>query len=152
MKLSDIVPEKNILVLGMGGTGKTHLGGTMCDILPTCIVTGDTTGLETLITMNNAKPFKFSPHIIYIESWLKSSEYVEEIEKCSDTDLALVLDDFGSIQDKSYNKAARMPRRWEEKQANIKESIERQLLLGERKLEYDQWGQVTMACETFLKE
>ena len=130
--------------------GKTHLCGTLCDIVPATIVTGDLTGFETLTTMNNQRPFRYQPYIIFIESWLKADDYVSEIEKRSETDLALVLDDFGSIQDRSYNKASRMPRRWEERQPDIAKTIEKQLLLGERKLEYDQWGQITMACETFL--
>ena len=43
-----------------------------------------------------------------------------------------------------------MPRRWEERIPNIAERIEKELLLGERKLEFDQWGMITMACESFL--
>ena len=152
MKLSEVKREKRVLVLGAGGVGKTHLVGTLCEIIPTLVVTADPNGLETI-----ASVMRLDPEVILIEDWRKCYDYYSLIAKeaSSGKYKAIALDDFGSAQESLRHKLEQMPRGKSEEYAartgkEFEKQVKRELLLGERRLHIDQWGSMWIGLETFL--
>lgn len=151
MKLQDIQRDKRALIIGAGGTGKTHLIGTLCQLLPTLVVTSDRDGLETLSQMKLAH----DPGIILIEDWKQVWPKFKEIIEGATTYQAIALDDFGSMQSAARHKIERMPQGWKEERVPSKEleaTIRRELLMGERRLRVQDWGSMWTAMESFLYE
>lgn len=150
MELSQIEFDRNVMVMGASGTGKTHLIGTLCQLLPTLVITSDKNGLETLLNMN-ASP----QNIVLIEDWRRCWDYLQNIEKSLRQCLALAIDDFGSVQTAAKRKIELMPANWKEERIPLLEfTIEarRRLLLGERQMQLRQWGKLWTAIESFLIE
>ena len=148
MKLSATRRDKRILILGKGGTGKTNLVGTLCEVMPTLVVTSDIAGLETLASQG------IDPEVIHIQTWRKCWSYFDEIAKLASRFKALAIDDFGNIQETARHKIERMPRYPSEEQAGARfePQVRRELMLGERTLEMRDWGKMWVAMETFLYE
>ena len=149
VKLSEVKTDKRILCIGGSGTGKTHFCGTLAEVLPTLIVTADAGGLNTLKAMG------IDTNIILIEDWSKVWEYFTEIAKASQDYPAIALDDFGSIQEVGVDKIELSPRTYAEDKMTKRElelQIRQQLLLGERKLQIQQWGGLSVAMNSFLAE
>ena len=148
-KLSEIKTDKRILVIGQSGTGKTRLCGTLAEVLPTLIVTADASGLDTLKSMG------VDANVILIEDWTKVWEYFTEIAKASQDYRAIALDDFGSLQEAGMDKIELSPRTYAEDKMSKRDlelQIRQQLLLGERKLQIQQWGDLSVAMNSFLAE
>lgn len=152
-KLSEIkdVPKK-VLILGRPGTGKTYLIGTLCQILPTLLVTSDIEGLDTLRAM------KVDTEVIHISDWNKIWDYYYEIAKLSKDFAALAIDDFKAMQETSSDRIELQPRHAGEEKAMDKDrskfqsGVKEQIMLGDRRLQIQQWGDLYLAVSTFLSE
>ena len=152
-KLSAIPRGRRLLFLGASGTGKTHLIGTLCELLPTIVVTSDKDTLETLASMG------LDPEVILIENWYKIVEYERAIVAAASTHRAIAIDDLGSIQGVALDKVLKMARLHEEKEARtrpkeFKEQVWKDILLGERRLRYQSgdWPSLFTAVDTFISD
>jgi len=126
--------------------------GTLCELVPTLVVTADVNGLETL-----ASVMHLDPEVILIEDWRKCWDYYSLIAKAAESNQykAIALDDFGSFQESLRRKLEVMPRGSREEYAartgkEFEKQVKRELLLGERRLHIDQWGSMWIGLETFL--
>lgn len=154
MKLSEIEQPKNILVIGSSGTGKTHLIGTLVELLPkTLVVSSDIRGLETLTTMG------LNPEIINIEDWLSIWKYFTQIVAASKEFDCIAIDDFGATQKTAEHKVVLEPQSWADSDLVKKKGItefkikaREDLLLGERRMQIQQWGELFTALESFTSE
>jgi len=152
MKLSNINSNKNILVIGASGSGKTHMVGTLCQLLPTTLVTADVAGLDTLSQMD------VNPDVVLINDWRNIWDYYSEIAKLATTNIALAFDDFGAAQSTSRRKIERMPLgRAEEKRqhsnsAEFDSVVRQELMMGERRMQIQQWGELWISVDSFLSE
>jgi energy-coupling factor transporter ATP-binding protein EcfA2 len=151
MKLDEIQPDMKYLVMGQSGTGKTHLVGTLAELMPTVVVTADKEGLETIKRM---KP-KPETEIILIELWENIWPYYKQIAELSKTHLAIALDDFGSLQEMSrrrIEKERRTEKEYRMSPAEAEALIRQELMLGDRRMQIQQWGSLWLAMENFLYE
>lgn len=148
--MSEILTAHKVLVEGASGTGKTHLVGTLAGLVPTLVVTADPDGLETLRQM----PLLPETEIILVAGWENIWEQYKEIAGKVETLGALALDDFGSLQDTSRRKIDRAPRTPKEEQggAGAELAIRQGLMLGERRMQIQQWGELWIALDAFLYE
>jgi len=153
MKLSEIPRDKRVLVIGGSGTGKSHLIGTLCQLLPTLVVTSDPETLDTIASMG------LDPDVVLIEDWRKIQEYEQTIARLSPSFPAIAIDDIGSLQTVAKAKVLYMPRSAGESQAARKyqafqEQVKRELLLGERGLRFQSgdWPSIFAAMETLLMD
>jgi len=149
VKLSALELDRRILVMGSGGTGKTTLVGTLCQLIPTLVVTGDVNGLETLKAMG------VDPEVILVKDWRRIWDYYKEIVEGATQFKAIAIDDMGAVQETARHKIERMPRGWQEEKLTPREfipQVQRELLLGERRLQLQQWGEMWIAIETFIYE
>lgn len=154
MKLSEVEQPRNILVMGGSGTGKTTQIGTLIEILPkTLVVTADIQGLETLTTM------KLNPEIVDIRDWTNIWKYFGEIVVASKEFDAIAIDDFGAAQKTAERKVILEPQTWADSDiakrkgmAEFKRKAREDLLLGERRMQIQQWGELFTALESFTSE
>jgi hypothetical protein len=149
MKLSETQADWSWLLLGGSGSGKTHFGGTLCQAMPTLVVTADPSGLETLRTMG------IDTEVVLIDDWVDSWKHYEEIAKAAESYAAVFIDDLGSVQNKIRDKVNRSARgqREESMRANDLTAMTRQQLMrGERRLAIQQWGEMATALDAFLAE
>ena len=145
MKLSEMARDKRILIQGASGTGKTHIVGTLCKLVPTLLITSDKEGLETLASEG------LDPEIVYIKDWVNCWDYFMEIVKLASNYRALAVDDMGATQTIARHKVERMPRGYREEQdKQFTTTVRRELLRGERTMELRDWGKMWIAMETFL--
>jgi hypothetical protein len=149
MKLPELPPEKNILVMAESGKGKTHLVGTLAEIMPTVVVTADPAGLETLRKMS----LKPETEILTISDWGDIWQHYKQIARLSQSMAALALDDFGALQIAARHHIERVPRAEEIKRTgDVDTAIREQLMLGQRRMQIQQWGEIWIALESFLHE
>jgi len=149
VKLSEIERDKNILIQGGSGVGKTTIIGTMCKLVPTLVITSDVEGLETLASQG------LNPEVILMEDWSKCWDVFQEIQKKAGDYKALAIDDFGATQTTARHKIERMPRGYKEEQAGLSKvipTIKAELMRGERRMQMQDWGNMWIAIETFLYE
>ena len=149
MKLTDIDEQYTVGVLGDPKTGKTHLIGTLCKLMPTVVVTADADGLSTLKSMN------VGAEVILVSDWLDIWARLDEITRLAKDFKAIALDDFGSLQDAAVTKVERVPRSDREARmppADRVTYIRQQILEGNRKLQLQQYGEITAASDAFLYE
>ena len=154
MKLSEIKQPKNILTMGSSGSGKTHLIGTLAELIPqTLVVTSDAQGLETLTAM------ELNPEVIVIEDWLKIWSYFSLIATASKDFTCIAIDDFGAVQKTAEHKVALGARTYDDERlikakgvAEFKRQAREEILLGERRLQIQQWGELFTALESFTAE
>ena len=154
MKLNEITQPRNILVIGGSGTGKTHLIGTLCELMPkTLVVTSDSQGLQTLTTMG------FNPEVIIVEDWLQIWKVFSQVVVASRDFDCIALDDFGAMQKTAERKVVLEPKGWADdkliKEKGItafRQKAREQLLLGERRMQIQQWGELFTALESFTSE
>jgi len=149
MKLSELKRNKNILVQGGSGTGKTTIVGTLCKFIPTLLITSDIGGLDTLNTIG------IDPEIIYMADWAKCWDSFQEVEKKAPNFKAIAIDDFGATQVTARRKIERMPRGYTEEKVGMTKlmpQITQELMRGERRMQIQDWGSMWIAIETFLYE
>jgi len=154
MKLSEIEQPKNILVIGGSGTGKTHLIGTLVELMPkTLVVTSDARGLETITSMG------FNPEVIIIENWLDIWKCYAQIVVASKDYDCIAIDDFGAMQKTAERKVILEPKSWADDKlikdkgvTEFQRKAREQLLLGERRMQIQQWGELFTALESFTSE
>lgn len=150
MKLSDISSDYRYLVLGQSGTGKTTLIGTLAELMPTVIVTSDAQGLQTLKAMN----IKPETEVILISDWADVWDYYKQIAKLSESHAAIAMDDFGSLQETSRRRLEREPAYEDRRQSRAQRelAIREQLMLGDKRMKIQDWGQLWISMENFLYE
>ena len=154
MKLNEIQQPRNILVIGGSGTGKTHLIGTLVELMPkTLVVTSDSQGLQTLTTMG------FNPEVIIVEDWLQIWKVFGQIVVASKEFDCIALDDFGAMQKTAERKVVLEPKSWADDKVikdkgitEFRRKAREQLLLGERRMQIQQWGELFTALESFTSE
>lgn len=152
MKLKELEKDKRILVIGASGTGKTTIIGTLCKLIPTLVVTADINGLETLETMG------VNPEVVFVKDWNRIYDHFGEIKQHIDDCLALAIDDLGAMQMATRHKIEKYPigkfeeKAMQAKPAEFRESVRRELMLGERRMQIQQWGDLWIAMESFLVE
>ena len=152
MKLSEIQSDKRILIIGGSGTGKTTLIGTLCQLVPTLVITADANGLDTLRSMG------IDTEIILLEDWGHVWSYYTEIAKLANTYAAIAIDDLGAVQETSQDRIELSPRHaGEEKQRDrdkvaFQTQLKEQIMLGERRLQIQQWGELYLAVSNFVSE
>lgn len=154
MKLSDIEQPKNILVMGASGTGKTHLIGTLVQLLDrTLVIASDKAGLETLISMG------LDPEVILIEEWTRIWNYYSDIVKASKDFDCIAIDDFGAVQKTAERKVALGARSYSDEKlikdrglVEYKKATMEEMMLGERRMQIQQWGELFIALESFTAE
>lgn len=154
MKLSEIEQPKNILIIGSSGTGKTTQIGTLIEILPkTLVVTADVQGLETLTTMG------LNPEIVDIKDWTNIWKYYQQIAVASKDFDCIAIDDFGAAQKTAERKVILEPQTWADGDMVKKKGVtefklkaREDLLLGERRMQIQQWGELFTALESFTSE
>ena len=154
MKLSEVVQPKNILVMGSSGSGKTHLIGTLVELMPkTLVVTSDPRGLETITSMGH------NPEVILIEDWKDIWKCFAQIVVASKEYQGIAIDDFGSMQKMAERKVILAPKGWADdkviKDKGVTEfnrKAREELLLGERRMQIQQWGELFTALESFTAE
>lgn len=151
-KLSEIQTDRRILSIGSSGSGKTHLIGTLCQVMPTLIVTADPNGLDTLKTMG------IDTEVILVKDWKEIWGRFSEIAKAARKYPAIALDDFGTLQETAMDKIEMAPRGFSEEKAadrdkaQFTERMRQNLMLGERRLQLQQWGELNIALTNFLAE
>lgn len=151
-KLSEIEQPKNILVMGSSGTGKTRFCGTLAQLVPTVIVTGDVAGLTTLRQLDILPETEIVP----IEDWKKCwSYFLNDIKPRANDYAALAIDDLGGLEVKIRQKINLEAKGYREEQMSPTErevKIREQLMLGERKFSQPDWGESWVALSNFLSE
>ena len=151
MKTLDMISgDKRFLIIGGSGTGKTHLVGTLCSLMPTLVVTADPHGLDTLKVMD-AKP----AGIVLLEDWRNAQDYYNEVVSASKTCKALVLDDVGALQRLVHSKLDYTAQGRDEEKLSPdrrQDKVRGELLLGERRFRMDQWGSLGLALTTWIDE
>ena len=151
MKLIDLKPRPTVAVLGEAGSGKTYLLGTLCQLLPTIVLSSDLDGLDTLIKMK-AEPVE----IIHITDWRNAWDYLDTVKEALQHGVrAIAVDDFGSSQETIRRKAMMMPRSRDEermKPADREASLRRAFLLGDRRLQFQGWQEVAESGRDFIWE
>jgi len=155
MKLNEIQPSKNVLVMGASGTGKTTLVGSLAALLPTVIVTADEAGLDTLHQMSLLP----DTEIILLKDWQDDAwRSFEQIAGLSNSHAAIALDDLGALQEIAQDKVELSPKHAGEEKARDKDkyqfelTLRQALMMGERRLEIQQWGALFLAVSNFLSE
>ncbi len=154
MKLSDIEQPKNILVMGGSGSGKTRLIGTLLELMPkTLVVTADPQGLETLTTMG------LNPEVILLGEWTKIWDSFKQIVALSKDMDCIAIDDFGAVQKSVEHKVILGPRGYYDEKmvkskgiAEFQRKAKEDMLLGERRMQIQQWGELFIALEAFTSE
>ena len=149
-KLSETRTDKKILIIGAGGTGKTHIIGTLCEVMPTLVVTADENGLETLKTQG-VEP----AGVIILSNWQDCWADYKEIVGMQGKAQAIALDHLGATQEIIQDKIILTPRKWEENTFNrnraaAEATYKREIMLGERRLAQDQWGSMWLGLDAFL--
>lgn len=149
MKLSEMADNPwHILAMGGPKTGKTQLVGTLCQLIPTVVVTADPIGLDTLKTM------KVNPEIILLEDWSKAYEHYEQLQALAKTHKAVALDDLGSTQGRVRARILQQPQGKAEYGlggAALRNQIERQLMMGGRRLQLQGYGAMATGLSTFTE-
>ena len=149
MKLSELELRKNILVQGWNGVGKTTFIGTLCELVPTLVITSDVDGLETLASRG------IDPDVIVLDDWVKCWDKFTEIQRLSKNYKAIAIDDFGATQAAARHKIEKTPRGYAEEKTGMSKLIPQitaELMRGERRLQMQDWGGMWIAMETFLYE
>ena len=152
MKLAEVQADRRILILGASGSGKTHLVGTLCRIMPTLVITADKNGLETL------KGMGVNPEVVLVEDWRKIIDYEGEIARATARCQAVAIDDIGALQAMALEKIIYMPRTKGEEDAargtpdKFQRIVKKELLLGERQLRFQSrdWPSLFTSLDTFL--
>ena len=151
MKVSDFTRRPNLMIMGDSGTGKTHILGTFALMLPSVVVTSDKDGIDTLASMGIT-----DTHVVYIENWAHVWDAWDEIRVLLRNGIrAILLDDFGATQEQIIRKSSLTPRTSDEYRMNPaarSDHMRAQLLRGDRRLQYQQWGEIGGAGEAFLYE
>lgn len=150
VQLSEVPRTRNIFVLGDSGTGKTHLLGTLCNLMPTVLCTADPNGLDTLDDMG------VKPKVVLVNDWSRAWDYVQQLGKLAQEGaMALALDDFGGIQEVLERRIQLESRGKTEEQmpaANRNTHIRAQLVRGDRRLIQSQYMQIATATDSWLYE
>lgn len=149
MKLTDMPDNPwHILVMGGPKTGKTQLIGSLCQLVPTVVVTADPIGLDTLRSMH------VDPEVILLDDWGKAYEAYERLEALAKTHRAIALDDLGSSQAKIRTRILHQPQGKDEYKLGRNElgqQIDRQLMLGGRRLQLQGYGAMATGMNTFME-
>jgi energy-coupling factor transporter ATP-binding protein EcfA2 len=151
VKLDEIQPDMKFLVMGQSGTGKTHLVGTLAELMPTVIVTADIKGLTTLKRMQ-VKP---ETEIIRITDWDNIWSDYQAISSLSKDYLALAIDDLSRLEELSRDRVEYMPRTAAESRMSKTEFqayIREQLMLGDRSFRPYDWGITFLGMDNFLND
>ena len=151
MKLTDIDFRPNMAIIGDTGTGKTHIVGTLCQLFPTVIISSDLEGLATLRKMGLS-----NVEIVDILDWNQVWDKFGDIRKAIKNGCrGLALDDFGATQETLVWKTHTQARgRQEEGMSREQrdEFMRKNILLANRRLQLQHWGEITGASRSFLRE
>ena len=151
MKLSEIKYEKRAIFLGDQGTGKTRLLGTLCQLVPTVLVTSDLQGLATIRNMPEC-----DPEIVYVENWDNIWDYYQQIAKAVKAGAqAIAVDDFGGTQEQLARRLNLKPKDMTEARTEPgkrQEDIRKAMMMGSRRLLLQQWGEMALGTESWLYE
>ena len=149
-KLTETSSRPSAVVLGDPKSGKTRLIGTLCQIVPTLVVTADSEGLDTLRSM------EVNPEVVLLKSWDTVWDSYLEIARYASKEgyKALALDDFGAMQKEARHRIEMQPRERESSMpaAQRSQAITQALLRGQRRMYYQQWGELAIALDSFLYE
>ena len=151
MKLTDLQRRATIALMGESGSGKTHQLGTLCELLPTVILTSDLDGLDTLVKMQ-VQPAE----IIYVEQWTAAWDYLDELKAALKNGARAVgVDDFGASQEVMRRKAMMMARSRDEERMKVSEReamLRKEFLLGNRRLQFQGFQELAEGGRDFIWE
>ena len=151
MKLSDLQRRPAVALLGESGSGKTHQVGTLCELLPTVVVTSDVDGLDTLVKMN------VSPaEVVHVEEWVAAWDSLDLIKAALRNGArAVAVDDFGASQEVMRRKAMMMARGRDEERMKTSERelmLRKEFLLGNRRLQFQGFQELAEGGRDFIWE
>ena len=149
MKLNELETKTRILLQGSSSSGKTHQIGTLCRFVPTLVITGDPEGLDTLRKMS------VEAEVEVITDWRDMVRQRASIMATLSKVAAVAVDDIGSLQANFRGYIESRPWNWSEERLNgpqLKEKIDRELILGERRFDQARWGQMFVGLDSFFSE
>ena len=155
MKLAEVSSPPTCMIIGRGGSGKTHFIGTLLRKVPdTLVVTSDLPGLDTLKHMDGIDPTK--GEVLHIQDWRNIWQVYLQIEKAVTDYRCLAVDNANFLQRLQKDMIVSSPRSAESRKqqqsdpARYAEGVLLRQFLGDgQPKDQRQWGQL-MGFEAWL--
>lgn len=150
MRVSDHKRRPNAAIMGESGSGKTTILARFAQLMDSVYVTSDADGMDTFQTLG------IDAELVLIDNWERVWDGWDAIRVgLKNGARSILLDDFGATQEQIVRKASTTPRTADEYRMNPQqrsETIRAQLLRGDRRLGFQQWGEIGGAGDAFLYE